>query len=128
MSDRVKISLEFPIRSSAAMIYTFLSPPSGLSEWFCDDVNSRGDTFTFFWNDSEEVAHLVRKKQNQFIQFKWDHDDSKEKFSFEFRIQFDELTGAGLLVVTDFAEPEEEDEMKLLWESQIKTLLRTIGS
>ena len=67
-------------------------------------------------------------KQNQFIQFKWDHDDSKEKFSFEFRIQFDELTGAGLLVVTDFADPEEEDEMKLLWESQIKTLLRTIGS
>jgi uncharacterized protein YndB with AHSA1/START domain len=128
MSDRVKIVLEFPVRSSAPMLYNFLSTPSGLAEWFCDDVNSRGDKFTFIWGDSEEVAFLVRKKQSQFIQYKWDYDESDEKFSFEFRIEIDELTGDGLLLVTDHVEPEEEQEMRLLWQSQINTLLRTIGS
>jgi hypothetical protein len=99
-----------------------------LAEWFCDDVNSRGDKYTFMWGDSEEIAFLVRKKQSQFIQYKWEHDESDEKFSFEFRIEVDELTGDGLLTVTDHVEPEEEQEMRLLWQSQITTLLRTIGS
>ena len=128
MSERKKIVIEFPVRSSAPMLYTFLSTPSGLSEWFCDDVNSRGDKYTFFWGDTEEVAFLIRKKQSQFIQFKWEYDESEEKFSFEFRIEVDELTGDGLLTVTDHVEPEEEQEMRLLWQSQITGLLRTIGS
>ena len=128
MSDRKRIVLEFPVRSSAAMLYNFLSTPSGLAEWFCDDVNSRGDKFTFMWGDSEEIAFLVRKKQSQFIQYKWEHDESDEKYSFEFRIEVDELTGDGMLTVTDHVEPEEEQEMRLLWQSQITTLLRTIGS
>ena len=128
MSDRIKITLEFPVRSSAAMLYNFLSTPSGLSEWFCDDVNSRGDKYTFMWGDSEEVAYMVRKKQSQFIQYKWESDETEEKFSFEFRIEMDELTGDGLLLVTDHVDPDEDQEMRLLWQSQISTLLRTIGS
>jgi len=110
------------------MLYNFLSTPSGLAEWFCDDVNSRGEKFTFMWGDSEEVAYLVRKKQSMFIQYKWEQDDSDEKYSFEFRIEVDELTGDGLLTVTDHVEPEEEQEMRLLWQSQVTGLLRAIGS
>ncbi|MEY2971376.1 MAG: START-like domain-containing protein [Schleiferiaceae bacterium] len=128
MPDRVPLVIEFPVRCSAAMLYSFLSTPSGLSEWFCDDVNSRGDTFRFFWGDSEEVATVVRKKTNFFIQYKWEHDDSDSKFSFEFRIDVDDLTGDGLLTVTDYVEADEESEMKSLWQSQITTLLRTVGS
>lgn len=128
MSDRIPLIIEFPVRCSAAMLYSFLSTPSGLSEWFCDDVNSRGDTYRFFWGDTEEVATVVRKKTNFFIQYKWEHDDSDNRFSFEFRIDIDDLTGDGLLTVTDYVEPDEESEMKSLWQSQIHTLLRTIGS
>lgn len=128
MSDRVPLVIEFPVRCSAAMLYTFLSTPSGLSEWFCDDVNSRGDTYCFFWGETEEVASIVGKKTNYFIQYKWDHDDSANRFSFEFRIDVDDLTGDGLLTLTDYIEQDEESEMRSLWQSQIMTLLRTIGS
>lgn len=128
MSDRVPLVIEFPVRCSAAMLYTFLSTPSGLSEWFCDDVNSRGDTYRFFWGETEESASIVRKKTNYFIQYKWDHDDSANRFSFEFRIDVDDLTGDGLLTVTDYIEQDEESEMRSLWQSQIMTLLRAIGS
>jgi hypothetical protein len=70
----------------------------------------------------------VRKKTNYFIQYKWDHDDSANRFSFEFRIDVDDLTGDGLLTVTDYIEQDEESEMRSLWQSQIMTLLRAIGS
>ncbi|MBT3364872.1 MAG: SRPBCC domain-containing protein [Flavobacteriales bacterium] len=127
MSDREIIDLEFPVRSSEHILFSCLSTPSGLSEWFCDDVNSRGETFSFFWDGSEEVAKLVKSKKNTFIQFKWESDEGPSGFSFEFRIETDELTGDTLLRVTDHVESDEVEEMKLLWTSQVASLLRHIG-
>ena len=34
-----KYELEFQIRSSVNILFNCLSTPSGLSEWFADDVN-----------------------------------------------------------------------------------------
>jgi len=127
MSDRIKIDLEFPVRSSAHILYGFLSTPSGLAEWFCDDVNSRGESFTFFWDGAEDIAHRIKEKKDEFIQFKWEFDDSPNKYSFEFRIEVDELTHDCLLRITDHVEEDEVEEMKLLWSSQVQELLRHIG-
>ncbi len=129
MDDKVKFELEYPVKASPAMLFPYLSTPSGLSEWFCDDVNSRGELFTFFWGDSEEEAKMIRKKQDRFIQFRWTNDDEEgSKAYFEFRIVVDELTKDTSLMVTDFAEEDEVEESKLLWQSQIQDLLHTIGS
>ena len=39
-------TLEFPIKSSIKVLYKRLSTPSGLSEWFANDVNIKnGITF-----------------------------------------------------------------------------------
>ena len=63
MSDKVKYELEFPIHASTSMLYNYISTPSGLSEWFADNVNSRGELFTFIWDGSEEQAKLLSKKK-----------------------------------------------------------------
>lgn len=129
MAEKVKIELEFPVKASPSMLFPFLSTPSGLSEWFCDDVNSRGELFTFFWEGSEESAKMLRKKTDKFIQFRWMNDEeSGSKDYFEFRIVVDELTHDVSLMVTDYVDDDEEEESKLLWESQIHQLLHTIGS
>jgi uncharacterized protein YndB with AHSA1/START domain len=129
MTEKVKIELEFPVKASPSMLFPFLSTPSGLSEWFCDDVNSRGELFTFFWEGSEESAKMIRKKTDKFIQYRWlDDDESGSKDYFEFRIVVDELTHDVSLMVTDHVDSDEEEESKLLWESQIHQLLHTIGS
>ena len=57
MEDKIKIEMEFPIHSSPQLLYQYISTPSGLSEWFADNVNSRGEMFTFIWNDSEETRN-----------------------------------------------------------------------
>ena len=62
MKTKVKFELEFPIQASPQLLYNYISTPSGLSEWFADNVNSRGELFTFIWDDSEEQAKLITKK------------------------------------------------------------------
>ena len=128
MSDRIKFEMEFPIKVSQKLLFQYISTPSGLSEWFADNVNSRGEIFIFIWDDSEESAKLIRKINNEKIQFQW-LDDEETDYYFELRIQFDEITKDVSLIVTDFAEDEEEvEESKLLWTNQISDLKKVLGS
>ena len=127
MNTKVKYELEFQINSSPQLLYQYISTPSGLSEWFADNVNSRGEFFTFIWDESEEKAKLLSKKSLEKIKFRWlDLDD--EKSYFEFRIEVDEITKDVSLIVTDFAEEDEIEESKLLWENQIAELKHVLGS
>ena len=128
MSDRIKFEMEFPIKVSQKLLFQYISTPSGLSEWFADNVNSRGEIFIFIWNDSEESAKLIRKINNEKIQFQW-LDDEETDYYFELRIQFDENTKDVSLIVTDFADDEDEvEESKLLWTNQISDLKKVLGS
>ena len=128
MSDRIKFEMEFPIKVSQKRLFQYISTPSGLSEWFADNVNSRGEIFIFIWDDSEESAKLLRKNNNEKIQFQW-LDDEDSNYYFELRIQFDEITKDVSLIVTDFADDEEEvEESKLLWTNQISDLKKVLGS
>ena len=121
-----KFELEFHIRSSVNILFNSLSTPSGLSEWFADDVNCTKDTFTFIWDGSEQDAKLLTISNNYFIKFRW--LDFPENTFFEFRIEVDEITNDVILKVTDFAEDDEVEESKDLWTSQINTLMKNLGS
>lgn len=127
MSEKVEFTMEFVVKASPKMLYKFLSTPSGLSEWFADNVNSRGKKFSFFWEDSEEVALLISKKADKFIRFRWEEEEDEDAF-FEFKLEIDDLTNDVSLIITDFAEEDEIEESQLLWESQINSLLHAIGS
>ena len=128
MSDRIKFEMEFPIKVSQKLLFQYISTPSGLSEWFADNVNSRGEIFIFIWDDSEESAKLIKKINNEKIQFQW-LDDEQTDYYFELRIQFDEITKDVSLIVTDYAEDEDEvEESKLLWTNQISDLKKVLGS
>jgi hypothetical protein len=125
MSEKIEYQLEFPVKSSPKILYNFLATPSGLSEWFADNVNSRGSKFTFIWDGSQEVAELITKKAGSHIKFKWEEEE--EGTFFEFRIRIDELTKDAALIITDFADEDEMEESRMLWESQVSELLSVIG-
>ena len=54
--------------------------------------------------------------------------DNDDDSFFEINIVVDELTKDVSLVVFDFAEEDEVEEGKMLWESQISDLKQVIGS
>ena len=126
MSDKTKFEIEFVIQSSPQMLYQYLATPSGLSEWFADNVNSRGKKYTFMWNDSEETADRLAQKTDSFIRFKWEEDEDEDTY-FEFKIEVDDLTKDVSLLVVDFAEEDEVEESKMFWENQISELKHVIG-
>lgn len=129
MENKIRYELEFPINSSPQLLYQYISTPSGLQEWFADNVNSRGEFYTFIWNDSEEKARLYSKKTGEKIKFKWMDDNNKDtEYYFELRILVDEITKDVSLMVVDYAEADDVEESKLLWENQVSDLKHVIGS
>ena len=128
MDEKIKFEIEFTIQASPQLIYQYISTPSGLSEWFSDNVNSRGEFFTFIWDDSEEKAKLISKKTGERIKFRWVNDDEDQTPYFEIKIQVDEITKDVSLIITDFAEEDEVEESKMLWENQISSLKQVLGS
>lgn len=121
-----KIRWEFPVKSSPKILYNYISTPSGLGEWFADDVRVNDGIYSFVWNGSEQRAKLAHKRENQMVRFNW-IDDPEHTF-IEMEILTDDITSDMALVVTDFIEKGDEAETKRLWESQIHTLHNIIGS
>ncbi|MEP2059787.1 MAG: START-like domain-containing protein [Maribacter litoralis] len=126
MSDKIKFELEFVIQSSPQMLYQYLATPSGLSEWFADNVNSRGEKFAFIWDGAEEEAKLLKRKTDEFVRFAW--EEAEDDSFFEMKIIVDEITKDVSLFITDFAEDDEIDESKMLWTNQVSDLKQVLGS
>ncbi len=125
MTDKIKIQLEYIINCSPKVLYNRLSTASGLTEWFADDVRVRGKQYTFIWEGSEQVAEMTLHKENRLVRYTWLEDDETY---FEFKITRDELTGDVSLLVTDFAEEDEQDETRDLWNTQVADLKHVLGS
>jgi uncharacterized protein YndB with AHSA1/START domain len=122
-----KFEIEYMINTSPVILYNRLSTPSGLSEWFADDVNVEGNVFLFKWKGTEQKAQQLQRKENKSARYHW-LDDEDEQTYFEFRINVDELTGETALVITDFIEPDELEDARDLWDQQIESLKHGLGS
>ena len=127
--EKEKFQIEIPINSSKGVLFNIFSTPSGLSEWFCDDVNIKKDVHIFIWDGSEESARLISKKRDEFAKFRWLEDEEEGINSFfEFRIKIDDLTGDTALVITDYAEEDEINDAKELWAAQVDRLKQVLGA
>ena len=125
MTDKGKIQLEYVLNCSPKVLFNWLSTASGLAEWFADDVKVKGNKYTFIWEGSEQSAEMTLHKENRLVIYTWlDEDDSY----FEFRISQDELTSDVSLIIVDFAEDDEFEGTKGLWDSQIADLKHILGS
>ncbi len=125
--QKEKFELEFIIKTSPSILFARLSTPSGLSEWFADDVNLKGKVFTFVWEGTEQHAEQTLKKENKLVRYLW-VDEEDDKSYFEFRINVDDLTGETALLVIDHAEPDEKEDAIELWNQQIEELKHGLGS
>lgn len=122
-----RFELEYVFHSSAPILYEFLTSPSGLSEWFCDDVNIRNGIYSFKWDENEQNARVVKLIEEKLVRFQW--VDKTDNSYFEFRIERDDLTNDISLLVVDFAETQEDrNSSTLLWNSQIDKLMHVLGS
>ena len=124
---KTKFNIEYQLRSASInILWNSISKPLGLAEWFADGVTVNDNEFTFSWDGNEQMAILLQKKTNSSVRFQWEEDINTESY-FELKIASMEVTGNLALVVTDFAEPDEKDDLIMLWNKQIETLRLKTG-
>jgi uncharacterized protein YndB with AHSA1/START domain len=121
-----KYSLEFEFRSSPKILFNSISDSSGLAGWFADEVHTKDDIYTFFWDQGSSQAKMVAMQEPRLIRFQWLEDTDGTYFQFE--IKEDDITSDVALIITDFALKGERETQIRLWESQIQQLKMFVGS
>ena len=124
-----KFELEYLLKTSIRVLDNMIGSPSGLSDWFADNVTVRDDIYSFEWDGSIEEARLLQKKMNSKMKFRWlDDEASEDDYYFEINFESDRMTSMVSLKIVDYAEPGEVESAKMLWEQQINDLKRIIGA
>lgn len=125
--EKIKFQIEFDLKSiPPALLWSYISTPSGLKEWFADEVTLQGKRFTFRWDDgSEQTASIVVQRTESSLRLRWSGDLMRHYF--EFKILSGEMTDSISLLVTDFAVPSEIEDARDLWISQLENLRITLG-
>ena len=126
MSEKKKFNIEYEIKSSPRILYSFLAEPNGLTQWFADDVSIRDHVYTFTWDGEEQKAKMLASKENKMVRFKW--VDDEPQCYFEMEILQDELTNDVALSITDFATEEAIKERKAIWDNQVHYLISVLGA
>lgn len=121
----MQIRMEFIFRASPAILYTFLTTPSCLIRWFCDEVDIQNDIYTFSWNGADEIAELIDDIEEERLKFQWQEADSNEYL--EFKMYKSDVTNETILEIHDWCDDDEEKEIRDLWASQIKALRQECG-
>ncbi len=124
MIKRDKVNFEYPLNTtSIQMIWETISTSTGLSSWFADSVKASDRMFSFFWGKHEaREAELINSRQNTYVRFHW--LDEEPGTYFEIRILRNELTDNYTLLITDFALPEEREDIRILWDTSIDAIHR----
>ncbi len=122
---RIPVDLEYIFKASPAILYKFLTTPACLVRWFCDGVDINNDIYTFTWNGSDENAEVVDDIEEERLRFRW---EGSPRFEYlEFRMYLSPVTEETVLEITDFTGEKEIDDLKRLWDSQIKKLRQETG-
>jgi uncharacterized protein YndB with AHSA1/START domain len=129
---KFKFVKEYDFRASAKMLYPYLSTPQGLSEWFVDRVwIDENNVYHFDWQGETLKAVLKIHKTNNFVKFEFEPkpgDNLKEPKNYvDFHLNIDELTDTTYLVVTDFSEMDDVEELNDMWDHFIATLKEKVG-
>lgn len=121
-----KFTVEYGLKKgSIRVLWTLISTAHGLSEWMADRVESQDSIFTFTWGKGQEKAELIGMEEEKRVRFRWLREP-RESY-FEIAVEMSELTGEMSLIITDFAEENEKDDLILLWDSEIEKLTRRMG-
>ncbi len=125
---KTKFTIEYDMQGvPVTLLWQYLFMPQGLELWFADEVKQNGKSFSFIWNGVAQEASLISMRNGVYVRFHW-KDDGHERTFFEMRIVVSELTDNKTLVITDFAEsPDDEQEVREMWDQSVATLKRTLG-
>ena len=130
-----RIDIEYPLTTkSHNIVWDLISSAHGLERWLADRVEESDGEYIFTWGEpwtQQDVrkAQLIEYVKYSNIRLKWEEDyaEGDEDSYWEIRVGQSELTRHLTLMITDFAEDDEADSLRILWESNLEKLHRASG-
>ncbi|MBQ6378050.1 MAG: SRPBCC domain-containing protein [Prevotella sp.] len=128
-----RIDIEYPLTTkSPNIVWEQISSAHGLERWLADRVTEDNGMFTFTWGEpwtEQDIrkASLIEFVKYHHIRLKWEDDEEDDESFWEMRIEKSELTHYLTLLITDFADDDDADGLRILWESNLDRLHRASG-
>ncbi len=130
-----RIDIEYPLTTkSHNIVWEQISSAHGLERWLADHVEEYNGEYTFTWGEpwrEQDVrkAQLIEYVKYDHIRLRWEDDEEAgdEDSYWEMRIEKSELTNHLNLLITDFADDDDVDGLRILWESNLDRLHRASG-
>jgi uncharacterized protein YndB with AHSA1/START domain len=123
-----KYSIEFVLGNASQMsLWRMLTDSTSLEQWFADKVKvTDRKYFTFTWEENVQETEQTINRPMTHVRYSWLAEDRLGTY-FEFKIHTLELSSEIALEVIGFADQDETDDAKFLWEAQIGMLKRKLG-
>lgn len=123
--------LEYELNASSKMLFPYFSTPSGLAQWFADDVTVDEDhRYNFIWEGVDHLAKMVGQRTNSYVKFVYldDNGQDQEDASFvEFKLEPNELTQTTFVRVVDYSDFDDPEEQEDMWQQMLQSLKETVG-
>ena len=132
-TTKQRLNIEYPLRTkSPNIVWEQISTAHGLERWLADHIEELEDdvislTWGEVWTEHHTLeAKILERQKNNLIRLQWVNEDDPEAY-WEMRIGKSDLTHYLTLFITDFAEDDDADGLKILWESNLDRLHRASG-
>lgn len=127
-----KITIEHLLSSnSPSIIWDIVGTVHGWACWLADEVTQDQDEITFVWGkvwSHHEIrkAKLISCKNFNAIRIRWEDEEDLEAF-VEIKMERTDLTGHYMLIITDFAEPNDMEQLENIWQDNLTRLHQATG-
>jgi uncharacterized protein YndB with AHSA1/START domain len=129
-----KLTIEYPLSTqSPRIVWELISNAHGLQKWLADNVTEEADTLTFTWGHpwterDTKQSRVIEKEKYSYIRMLWDYHEDTPEAIWEMRIEKSDLTDELNLLITDYAQDDEEEaELRELWDANLERLHRVSG-
>ena len=129
-----KLTIEYPLSTqSPRIVWELISNAHGLQKWLADNVTEEADTLTFTWGHpwterDTKQSRVIEKEKYSYIRMLWDYHEDTPEAIWEMRIEKSDLTDELNLLITDYAQDDEEEaELRELWDANLERLHRISG-
>jgi len=96
--------------------------------WFARKVVINKDIIEFNWENYSQKAKIIYNKAPKVFRFAWLEDlEAGQNYYVEFLLEYDENIEASIIKITDFVEPEYENDAIQLWQEDLKRLKELLG-
>ena len=128
-----RLNIEYPLTTkSANIVWEQIGTIHGLRRWLADRVEEQtNDVISLTWgepwtNHHTLEARILDRQKNSFIRLQWINEEDPEAY-WEMRIGRSELTDELCLYVSDYALPEDIDDLRDLWDGNMERLHQVSG-